>query len=137
MRSAFAAAYLRQLAPQHAELIVGAGTHATEGRAAQDSALRVSAEFGVSLHAHAATALSSLVLRSDDVIVCMDRANEANVISRHGVDQDRVFVIGDGVISDAADRFVDDPYALGDDATRAAFHQIVAHTQRWRQILGA
>jgi protein-tyrosine phosphatase len=135
MRSAFAVAYLRQLAPAVAPRIVGAGTNATVGRAAQDSALRVAPEFDVSLDAHTALPLDLVTLGAGDVIVCMDRANEANVIARHALHAERVFLVGDGADDDAADRFIVDPYARGDDATRAAFQQIVAHANRWLALI--
>ncbi len=135
MRSAFAVAYLRQLAPEMAARVVGAGTHATAGRAAQDSALRVAPEFGVSLASHAASPLESVTVSAGDVIVCMDRANEANVIARYGSSADRVFLIGDGVDDAAADRVVVDPFARGDEATRVAFQQVIAHATRWMSLL--
>jgi protein-tyrosine phosphatase len=135
MRSAFAVAYLRQLAP--AARVVGAGTHATAGRAAQDSALRVAPEFGVSLASHAALPLESVTVGAGDVILCMDRANEANVIVRYGSYADRVFLVGDGGDDAAADRVVMDPYARGDAATRVAFQRIVEHAPRWLAVIRA
>ena len=137
MRSAFAVAYLRQLAPERAARVVGAGTHATAGRAAQDSALRVAPEFGVSLASHAALPLESVTVGAGDVMLCMDRANEANVIARYGCYADRVFLIGDGVDDAAADRVVMDPYARGDAATREAFQKIVEHAPRWMAVIRA
>ena len=135
MRSAFAVAYLKQLAPGVAPRIVGAGTNATVGRLAQDSALRVAPEFGVTLDTHTALPLHSVTLGAGDVIVCMDRANEANVIARYPAHATRVFLIGDGASDDAADRVIVDPYARGDDATRVAFQQIVAHAPRWLALI--
>jgi protein-tyrosine-phosphatase len=135
MRSAFAVAYLRQLAPERAARVVGAGSHATAGRAAQDSALRVAPEFGVSLASHAALPLASVTVGAGDVIVCMDRANEANVIARYGSYAERVFLVGDGVENAATDRVVVDPYARGDEATRVAFQQVVEHAQRWLAVI--
>ena len=135
MRSAFAVAYLRQLAPEIALRILGAGTNATVGRAAQDSAVRVSPEFGVPLDAHTALPLDRVTLGAHDVIVCMDRANEANVIARYATHAERVFLVGDGADDTLADRSVEDPYARGDDATRAAFQQIVAHVRRWLALI--
>ena len=135
MRSAFAVAYLQQLVPAVAGRIVGAGTNATVGRAAQDSALRVAPEFGVPLDAHTAMPLDHVTVGAGDVIVCMDRANEANVIARYAAHAERVFLIGDGASDAAADRVVADPYALGDEATRVAFRQILAHATRWLVLI--
>jgi len=135
MRSAFAVVYMKQLVPAVAHRVVGAGTHATHGRLAQNSALRVAPEFGVPLDAHRAQPLDNVTLGAGDVIVCMDRANEANVVSRNASHAARVFLIGDGALNDMHDRVVIDPYARGDDATRAAFKQIIAHTHRWLAMI--
>jgi protein-tyrosine-phosphatase len=136
MRSAFAVAYLRQQAPALADRIVGAGTHATAGRAAQDSALRVAPAFGVSLADHGAQPLEAVGLTAQDVVVCMDRANEANVIARWAALAPRVFLIGDlGAVPAGAGRDVVDPYARGDEATRVAFARIQGNAQAWLAVL--
>ena len=136
MRSAFAVAYLRQQAPALADRIVGAGTHAKSGRAAQDSALRVAPEFGVSLADHGAQPLEAVGLTAQDVVVCMDRANEANVVARWGALAPRVFLIGDlGAVLPGAGRDVADPYARGDAATRVAFGRIQGHARAWLAVL--
>lgn len=137
MRSAFAVAYLHQCAPDRAARVLGAGTHATSGRAAQDSAIRVAPEFGVSLAAHTATPLDAVGLSAGDVIICMDRANEATVVSRYGSLAGRVFLIGDVASDDDAERFIADPYARGDAATRVAFQQVVEHAPRWLAVIRA
>ena len=135
MRSAFAVAYLQQLAPELSNRFVGAGTHATLGRPAQESALRVSQELGVPLEAHRAKPLAQEALRDGDVIVCMDRANEANVMARYPAHAQRVFLIGDVAEQGNGDRVVVDPYARGDDATRVAFASIMAHAEGWLERL--
>lgn len=140
MRSAFAVAYLHQCSPKHARQIVGAGTHAALGRAAQDSALRVAPEFGVSLALHSAQPLETVALREGDVIVCMDRANEATVMTRCPSLAERVFLIGDITAQDAPERMlssrdVADPYARGDETTRVAFTLIREHANRWLTVL--
>ena len=135
MRSAFAVAYLQQQAPHVASRIVGAGTHAVHGRGAQDSALRVAPAFGVPLDAHQAQPLEVVALRPADVIVCMDRANEAHVVARYPFMADRVFLIGDGPADFSHRRVVQDPYARGDAATHAAFQQIVEQVPRWLTVI--
>ena len=123
MRSAFATEYARQLAPELATRIVGAGTHATNGRAAQDSAIRVAHEFAVPLGQHHARALADLHLDGSDLVVCMDRANEAFVVHHYPLLADRTFLVG---VSEVAD-----PYGRGDDATRGAFTEIARLTGQW------
>jgi protein-tyrosine-phosphatase len=140
MRSAFAVAYLHQCSPKHARQIVGAGTHAAPGRAAQDSALRVAPEFGVSLAAHLAQPLQAMALSEGDVIVCMDRANEATVMTRYPLLAERVFLIGDIAAlssreSPLSSRDVADPFARGDEETRVAFTMILEHANHWLTAL--
>ena len=135
MRSAFAVAHMQQQAPHLASRLVGAGTHATAGRLAQDSALRIAREFGVPLDTHRAQPLDLVTLGATDVIVCMDRANEANVMACYPAQASRVFLIGDVATDDSNERAVIDPYARGDDATRAAFQQIIQHSRTWRSVL--
>jgi protein-tyrosine-phosphatase len=132
MRSAFAAAYLRRQHPEHAAHIAGAGTHATDGRAAQASAMLVAQEMGVSLDTHTAQSLKSVGLVESDIVICMDRANEANILAFSEAAAPRVFVIGDvtpGIPASA--RVVRDPYARGDVATRDAFTLIRENADRW------
>ena len=138
MRSAFATAVAREHLPQVAHRIVGAGTHAVGGRAAQESALAVSRELGVPLDAHAATPLHALQLTRDDVIVCMDAMNEANVAAAYPALAERVFRVGDilaaGVTVAAkshADREIRDPYGEGSDATRDAFDRVAVLSRVW------
>lgn len=135
MRSAFAQVLFRETAPGHRDRILGAGTHAKNGRPAQDSAISVAEDFGISLANHCATNLESIELADGDVIICMDRANEANTIARFGWLKHRVFLIGDATSSHIRDRTVTDPYAKGDGATKAAFIQIEKHVKCWRESL--
>ncbi len=131
MRSAFAVSYLRAQMPSEAARILGAGTHATDGRPAQESALNVAPTFGVDLSAHRAQSLEAVGLQAHDVVVCMDRANEANVATRFQQVAARVFLIGDVAPGDAASREVADPYGLGDVATERAFRAVIDRASRW------
>jgi protein-tyrosine-phosphatase len=144
MRSAFATEIARDAQPALAPRIVGAGTHATTGRAAQDSALRVAPAFGVSLHGHTATSLQVAAIGAHDVVVCMDVMNEANVLAS-GVPAERVFLVGDvlavaqGPASDGpandgptpAGREVLDPYGKGDSVTHDAFGALAQLARHW------
>lgn len=144
MRSAFAAEIARDAQPALAARIVGAGTHATTGRPAQDSALRVAPAFGVSLHGHTATSLEVAAIAAHDVVVCMDVMNEANVLAS-GVPAERVFLVGDvlavahepatdGLMTDGptpAGREVLDPYGKGDAVTHDAFATLAQLARHW------
>lgn len=137
MRSAFATAFLQQRYPQHAHRIVGAGTHAKDGRPAQDSALRVAQELGVSLAEHSAKSLQSVELTENDVVVCMDRANVANTIAVSAISGRKVFLVGDIIPTlTSGDREIRDPYSRGDLATRNAFEMAQKYAEKWYQRAG-
>lgn len=135
MRSAFAVQVARAYAPSLAERIVGGGTHARAGRAAQDVALEVSRELGQPLDAHAATPLDELAIAAQDVVVCMDALNEANVLAAFPGAAARVFRAGDIRAGDETmhhgDREIFDPYGRGADATRDAFARVAAVSRAW------
>lgn len=139
MRSAFAAELARHAFPELAARIVGGGTHAVSGRAAQDSALRVGAELGTALDRHAATAIATLELTRQDVVVCMDAQNEANVLATYPAFAARVFRVGDicatnetfSLAQALPDRELRDPYGLGDMRTREAFQLLQPLVLQW------
>lgn len=157
MRSAFAVAVatdvLRQCgrpsADRAADVLRGAGTHATLGRPAESTAMRAASALGLPLDEHSATPLGGLALRPGEIAVCMDRANEANTIVWAGPMADRVFLVGDiaalqpdsrlplgtpGALHEDegyAERMVRDPYGRGDEATARAFGQVRRYVQAW------
>lgn len=94
MRSAFSAQVARAAFPEHADRIVSTGTHANPGREAQATALAVAASLGVDLSSHQASSFVGIGLSAGDLVVCMDRANEARVLNYLGQGQ-RVFLVGD------------------------------------------
>ena len=142
MRSAFALAWARAKHPGMAARLLGAGTHAVRGRPAQASALLVAAEMGMPLNEHAATPLAGVEPGENALIICMDRANEANAIAFWPELGPRIFLIGDIAavggdgIGKVMEREVRDPYARGDDATRAAFRAVVELVGAWAGGLG-
>lgn len=138
MRSAFATEVARAALPALSARIVGAGTHAKDGRPAQDSARRVAPTFGVSLDTHLASTLETVRITDADVVVCMDIMNEANVLA-HGAPAERVFLVGDIAQRGAArdrdvSREVADPYGKGDDVTRLAFESLAALARDWTRV---
>lgn len=94
MRSAFCAEVARHEVPGQAQRIVSGGTHASLGSEAESTALEVARAFGVDLGAHRSSPLAELELSGHDVVVCMDRGNEARVLHFLGQGQ-RVFLVGD------------------------------------------
>ncbi|WP_461413227.1 arsenate reductase/protein-tyrosine-phosphatase family protein [Gemmatimonas sp.] len=143
MRSAFATQVARAHVPAAAARIVGAGTHATAGRSAQDAALEVSRTMALPLDGHAATPLHALSLTGSDVVVCMDALNEANVLASYPALAPRVFRVGDvGASGETpaaqlshADREIVDPYGRGIPATRDAFERVAGLARRWAERL--
>ena len=143
MRSAFATQVARAYVPAAAARIVGAGTHATAGRSAQDAALEVSRTMALPLDGHTATPLHALGLTSGDVVVCMDVLNEANVLASYPALAPRVFRVGDvgasgetpGAALSHADREIVDPYGRGIPATRDAFERVAVLARRWAERL--
>jgi len=94
MRSAFCAEVARHEVPEQAARIVSGGTHASLGSGAESTALEVARAFDVDLGAHRSSPLDELELNGRDVVVCMDRGNEARVLQFLGRGQ-RVFLVGD------------------------------------------
>ncbi len=94
MRSAFCAEVARHEVPGQAARIVSGGTHASLGSGAETTALEVARAFDVDLGAHRSSPLDELELNERDVVVCMDRGNEARVLHFLGQGQ-RVFLVGD------------------------------------------
>ncbi len=94
MRSAFSAQVARATVPDHADQIVSTGTHANPGREAEPNALAVAASLGVDLSSHQASSFVGIGLSAGDLVICMDRANEARVLDYLGQGQ-RVFLVGD------------------------------------------
>jgi protein-tyrosine-phosphatase len=129
MRSAFAAASVQAREPALAGRTVGAGTHATPGRAAQQDSIVVAPEFGVSLATHRASRLDAIGVTGRDVLVAMDLENVARARTLPGVDPARVFLIGDAIApgerNALRDRVVEDPYGHGLERTRDAFQQVL------------
>lgn len=135
MRSAFATEVARAAQPAYANRIVGAGTHAKTGRQAQDSAIRVAPLFGMSLESHTASDLTVTAITADDVVVCMDVMNEANVLARE-VPAERVFLVRDingtaKTEASSGSREVHDPYGKGDAVTTAAFCALAKLAAEW------
>lgn len=138
MRSAFAMQVARAASTGCKLCIVSAGTHARDGSEAEATARVVAERLGVDLSAHQSSAIDSVLLTTNDLVVCMDRMNEANVLMhlRTGA---RVFLVGDiaadetGWASDLArlSREVADPYDKGESVTQAAFEAIRVLGEMW------
>lgn len=136
MRSAFAAAYLRQQQAALAPRVFSAGTHATAGTPAEPNAQQVARELSVDLTSHLATPLRDAKPGASDVLICMDLANAARARRAPSANPQRVFLIGDVLDhSRVEDRIVHDPYGQGVEATRRAFALVRRSCDEWSRRL--
>ena len=94
MRSAFAEHVARAVVPHRAHDIASSGTHAKTGREAEKTAQATARFLGYDLQSHRASSFRDIQLATSDLIVCMDRDNEARVLQFLGQGQ-RVFLVGD------------------------------------------
>jgi protein-tyrosine phosphatase len=135
MRSAFAAQVARTHLPAVADRVVGGGSHAEPGQQAQNVAIAVARELDLPLDDHRSTPMQALALNAEDVIVCMDAMNEANVLMTFPRLASRVFRVGDIGAFDETEVFLDrevhDPYDRGEAVTREAFRAISVLAAAW------
>jgi len=94
MRSAFAALVAQETEPEWASQIVSSGTNAKPGREAEATAISVATSLGYDLSSHRASSFAGIALSRRDLVVCMDRGNEARVLQFLGHGH-RVFLVGD------------------------------------------
>ena len=81
-----------------------AGLNATSGRGADERALRIAREFGVDLHAHTASPLSSEAIADADLVLVMDAFNEARILQRFPESRPKVRLLGEFASTRLLDR---------------------------------
>jgi protein-tyrosine-phosphatase/predicted ATP-grasp superfamily ATP-dependent carboligase len=112
IRSALAEVLLKKQRGNQPDLkILSAGLHAKPGRAADERALQVAHEFGLSLDDHRATLLTSELVARADVIFVMDCNNEMGLLARFPQAGRKVFFLGN---LDAAGRPVPSAQEIAD-----------------------
>jgi len=97
IRSPMAAVLLRKyLADRRCTAISvsSAGTHAPLGASADERAVLLSREYGVSLESHRTQPLTASLVGGSDFILVMDRRNEAELLARYPEARDKVFLLG-------------------------------------------
>jgi len=127
LRSAFASALIGTLrergdAPPDT-ISVSAGTHAIDGRAADPRGVRVALELGVPLVQHRATLISADLIDAADLVLVMDRVNEAEILARFPVSRTKVQRLA-AYLSNPAGGDIADPYGGDEESVRAAFGRI-------------
>ena len=123
MRSAFAAARLRQLLgcsePQME--VESAGVWAQAGKAAEPAARQAAAAFGVNLDDHRATPLTTETVSRADIIFVMDLFNLADVLARFPQARGKTQLLAG--LGESEDEIAD-PYGRDVGGVSTAFSQI-------------
>ena len=106
-------------------VIASAGLHAREGREADPRGIAVAPDFGVSLVSHRARRLTSDMIRAADLVLVMDRANEAETVSRYPESAGKVFLLA-AAAGGAGPPVIPDPYSGSEAEVRAAYQAVEA-----------
>lgn len=130
LRSAFAEARLHQAVATgrlpDSFRISSAGMHAWPGKAADPRGVVVAREMGTDLTRHRARLLDDAMVAGADVLLVMDRLNEAELLSRYPSMTPKVLLLGEFDAASAGDPAIEDPYTGGPDAVRESFSRIAA-----------
>ncbi len=139
-RSPFAAAVLEALHKRRPDVpmeIASAGLLGGAAREAPADARRLAAELGYSLETHRSSVLTEELAASADLLVVMDRRNEALVRARFSAHAPKILMLGAlDPMARPGDVVIPDPYAQGDDVLRAVYTQIVRCVVRLHSLLG-
>jgi protein-tyrosine-phosphatase/peptidoglycan/xylan/chitin deacetylase (PgdA/CDA1 family) len=138
-RSPLAAEVLRHLValrPDARVRVTSSGLLDREGRPSPEDARRIAPAFGVSLAAHASRTLSAADAAAADLLVVMDRRNEAMIRSRFPAQANKVLLLGSlDPLADVEGTVIPDPYGRGDDAVRAAYARITRCVFRLYELI--
>jgi protein-tyrosine phosphatase len=115
---------------------VSAGLGARPGRGADERAIRIAPEFGVSLAEHSASPLTKAMIEDADVIFIMDGVNEARLLMRYPQAHEKLLLLGSFAPQRPAADEIPDPYNGDDDAIRQCFKVISCCVTQVLDILG-
>lgn len=104
-----------------------AGLHTRPGRPADPRGVAAAAAHGVDLAPHRSTPLDAELADTADLILVMDRVNQAEVLSRHPGSAGRVVLLGAFADPPAE---IPDPYAGDLEAVRSAYRQVAGAIDR-------
>jgi predicted ATP-grasp superfamily ATP-dependent carboligase/protein-tyrosine-phosphatase len=124
MRSAFAAATLRAALTSSTVDVDSAGVAARVGRPADDDAMRVADELGVSLARHRAKPVTRELINSAELIVVMDWRNEALLLEAHPDARRRVAFLGAFAPDADEGEMIADPYRAPRPVVEECFTRI-------------
>jgi len=105
--------------------VKSAGLHAAEGRRSPEDAQRAAEPLGISLGEHQSSYLSDAMIAESDLIVLMDRRNEALFRARAPEALARTVLLGAfDTDREHGNPAIADPYGKGASATAACFERI-------------
>jgi protein-tyrosine-phosphatase len=100
-----------------------AGLHATEGKPADPRGINVAAELGLNLEGHRARRVTGPMVDAADLVIVMDRINEAEIVSRYHQAAPKIRLLGT-FGDDGTPAEVPDPFMGDEEAVRQAFRRI-------------
>jgi protein-tyrosine phosphatase len=103
-----------------------AGLHAIQGNAADKRAVEIAPEFGVSLREHQAALVTHELLAPYDLVVAMDRFNEARLLHRYPEAAAKIVMLGTFAPQHLPGDEIPDPYLLDECAIRDCYRTIDA-----------
>jgi protein-tyrosine-phosphatase/predicted ATP-grasp superfamily ATP-dependent carboligase len=136
IRSPMAAVLLRQFledAGDHTFSVISAGLAAKTGRLADERALVVAKEFGVSLDDHRAQLLSRELVDNSDLVFVMDFVNEAKLLLKYPDAEHKVFMLAGA--PEARSIEVQDPYEGNADDIRRCYADLVSRVRHLVPVL--
>lgn len=124
-RSPLAEAYLRERLPK--VRVTSAGVGALVGEPVAEHAVTVAEEAGLQLDEHRGRQVDGAAVRGSDLILVMERGQQAWIESRYPHARGRIFLLGHW--SEGTE--VPDPYGRDLDAFRLAFSRIRDYCDAW------
>ncbi len=115
---------------------ISGGLHSRGGRPSPADAQQAALELGVSLADHRSATITDDDVRKADLIVVMDRRNEAILAARFPSASGKILLLGSlDPLSSPDGAAIPDPYGEGIDAVRACYQRIVRSAARLMQLV--
>jgi protein-tyrosine-phosphatase len=113
-----------------------AGVHATEGKPADPRGINVARELGIRLDSHRARRLTETLVAEADLILAMDRINEAEIATRFKPAAAKVRLLG-FFDPDRPSPDIPDPFLGDEEMVRTVFRRIESSLQHLAVRLGS
>jgi len=130
-RSPLAVAALRLALGADAERVAveSAGTAAWDGQPAADGAIAVAAAAGADLREHRSRRVAPNLLRSSDIVLCMER-DHLRAVRALGADENRSHVLSEWLHAGEPELEVSDPFGGSREAYEECWRRITHHVAR-------